>query len=151
MARRDLTQDSAAVVRSRNLIPSFYQARNLLLAGEGGNVVDAYIDMDEPITIQPGETKRVAFRYRTGIPAATAFSLAYFASEEDAEFARNPLQDVLLPTFTITPPYPRADTGGLQEGEVKLVAPIEMQFVTIYVALTIWQPGGTPGSVIVQP
>lgn len=143
-------RDSSAVAESRNLYPSFHGGADPLAAGGAGDAVEAKIDIQEPLQISPGERKTVPFSYRTGVPQSTAFSLTWHEDEADAELLINMLQDTLLPTFTINPPYPRRETGGMQRGEVVLVAPREMAYEVLWGALTIYQPGGG-GITVVRP
>ena len=142
------TDAASRLAASRNLYPSAPERLNPLLVE--GDAVQASIDIQEPLQLHPGESKTVRFSYRTGSPRSIAFSLSWHATEEDAELLTNFLQDTLLPSVTINPPYPRADTGAIQQGEVRLVAPTEMPYELLYGAMVIVQPG-QPGTIVVQP
>ena len=125
---------------SRNLLPSFF-AEAFARAGDAQIKVRAIIDIDEPLTIQRGQSKSVEFQYRSGIPYSTAFGITWHTTEEDADALVNHIQDEPLPAFEISPPNPRADTGGLQNGIVRLRAPANMRLGIIYGAMAIYQPG----------
>ena len=126
----------ARVAMSRNLFPSTPEKPDPLGDIEG---VEASIDIDEPLTIRAGQTIRVRFRYRAGVPNSTAFGLTWYATEDDANLLQNALQDEPLPAFLIDPPYPRRDTGALQSGTVTLTAPQNMRAGIIWGVMAIYQ------------
>ena len=125
---------------SRNLFPSFF-VEGFARAADASTREGAIIDIEEPLAIARGQSLTAQFQYRSGIPQSTAFGITWHATEEDAELGRHILQDEPLPAFTIDPPNPRQDTGGLQNGTVVLRAPADMRFGVIYGAMTIYQPG----------
>ena len=128
------------IAQSRNLLPSFF-VEDFPRAEDAQIRVRAIIDIDEPLTIQRGESKSVSFQYRSGVPSSTAFGITWHATEADADALINHIQDEPLPAFEISPPNPRADTGGLQDGIVRLRAPANMRLGIIYGAMAIYQPG----------
>ena len=137
MPLRDPTKVSQNVVKSRNLFPSSFQVEQIF---EDSSYIGPFVDIEELIKMKAGESKKVDFLYRSGVPTATAFGITWHATEYDADNLINMLQDEPLPSFVIDPPYPRKDTGGLQSGEVTLGAPHNMRPGTIYGVLTIYPP-----------
>ena len=123
------------LARSRNLYPSYFERPDVLPSVER---VLPTVDIDEPLTIRVGETKTVGFRYRSGVPSATAFGLTWHETQEDADLRQNQLQDEPLPTYMISPPSPRRDTGGIQYGTVELVSPENMRGGILYGSMGIY-------------
>lgn len=145
MALRNPLAQTPAVAQSRNLFPSFPGGRGLFGdEGAEGDAVRATIDIQEPLSIRPGERKTVPFSYLTGIPESTAFGLTWHLTEEDAELLVKQVTDTLLPQFTITPPYPRIGFTGTQQGEVRMVADLDIPYSLLWGALAIYQPGHGP-------
>lgn len=125
------------LAQSRNRYPSHFERPPSVMATSG---IPAWVDIQEPLFIQPGETKVVEFRYRSGVPRSTAFGITWHATEADADAGLNQLQDEPLPSFTILPQAPRADTGSAQAGTVTLVAPETMRSGIIWGSMAIYQP-----------
>ena len=86
---------------------------------------NAIIDIMEPLTIGSGQRQDVTFRYLTGIPAATAFGMEWYANEVDPALNRPPLttRDMPIPTQTFSPAEPQPNTGDFQDGTVSIQAP----------------------------
>ena len=86
---------------------------------------NAVIDIMEPLTIGSGQRQDVTFRYLTGIPAATAFGMEWYANEVDPALNRPPLttRDMPIPTQTFSPAEPQPNTGDFQDGTVSIQAP----------------------------
>lgn len=124
---------------SRDLFPSVPRSEELL-ARESDDYVPPQIDIQEPLSIRPGETKTVSFRYRSGVPQGTAFGITWHATELDADAGINILQDMLLPSFEIFPPSPRRDTGEMQAGTVRLSADRRIPIEILYGSMAIYQP-----------
>lgn len=124
---------------SRNLLPSFPRAE-FARRGDLSAFIRAVIDIDEPLTIERGQTKLVNFRYRAGVPRSTAFSISWHETEEDADNLVNALQDEPLPLFNINPPSPAIDSGILVNGTVRFQAPNDMRLGIVYGAMVIYQP-----------
>lgn len=129
--------DQALLASSRNLHPSYFMPEPLVTA----EFTPACIDIEEPLSIRPGESKVVSFRYQSGDPPATAYSITWHASEAEADALVNQLQDEPLPSFEINPPYPRHDLSptAWQIGTVRLVAPSNMRATMLWGAMTIYQ------------
>ena len=125
---------------SRNLHPSFF-VEAFARPEDAATAVRAIIDIEEPLSIRRGEQKTVSFQYRSGVPYSTAFGITWHETEEDAEALRFIIQDEPVPSFEIEPPSPRKDTGGLQNGVVRLRAPNNMRTGIIWGAMAIYQPG----------
>ena len=125
---------------SRNLLPSFF-VEAFARPSDAATRVGAFIDIEEPLAIQRGQSLTAQFQYRSGVPQSTAFGITWHATEEDAELGRRILQDEPLPAFTIDPPNPRRDTGGFQYGTVVLQAPADMRLGIVWGAMSIYQPG----------
>ena len=86
---------------------------------------NAVIDIMEPLTIGSGQRQDVTFRDLTGIPAATAFGMEWYANETDPALNRPPLtlRDKPIPTQTFAPAEPQPNTGDFQDGIVSIQAP----------------------------
>ena len=87
---------------------------------------NAFIDITEPLTFGSGQRRDVAFKYFTGVPAATAFGMIWFANENDA-IANRPLTETAepreSPTQEFTPARPQPNTGTFQDGIVSIQVP----------------------------
>ena len=126
--------DTKLLVRSRNRLPSvpFRQPETDRV------LISAWIDITEPLTCVPNESKNVPFWYRSGIPSAYAFGISWFALESDAEANENALITG-IPLTTIFPHKPVALGGQKLEGYVRLIAPNVMMDLRLYGKITIFQ------------
>ena len=77
--------DTKLLVRSRNRLPSTPAVQ----LDTDEVLISAWIDIMEPLMCYPHEVKNVPFRYRSGIPFAHAFGIAWFLTETDAEANEN--------------------------------------------------------------
>ena len=127
--------DLKSLVRSRNRLPSvpFRQ-----MAEAPAVLISAWVDITEPLTCVPNESKNVPFWYRSGIPSASAFGISWFAQQSDAETNENALT-IGIPLTTIFPHKPIALGGQKLEGYVRLIAPNVMMSVRLYGKITIFQ------------
>ena len=73
--------DTKLLVESRNRLPSTPAVQ----LDTNEVLISAWIDIMEPLMCYPHEVKNVPFRYRSGIPFAHAFGIAWFLTENDAE------------------------------------------------------------------
>lgn len=136
-------QTGTPLADSRNLLPSFFR-QGVVGAVEdeddgSGDYIPAFVDIEEPLTIERGERKTVTFQYRSGVPQATAFGITWHETEADAVALRNILQDEPVPWFEISPQTPNRDTGELETGSVELRAPDNMRLDFVWGSMAIYQ------------
>ena len=136
MASAEITERLLAM--SRNHFASARAIIQTVLLPESG-LIEARIDIQEPLYLTPGEVKDVPFSYRAGIPHSTHFQLKWFITQEDADALENELTEGTLPTYTIMPGTPLPDTGEMLFGTVRIEAPNVMEAL-FYGALCIYQP-----------
>ncbi|MDE0326877.1 MAG: hypothetical protein OXN27_23370 [Candidatus Poribacteria bacterium] len=108
-----------------------------------GRIVDASIDIEEPIVFPDVEEVVKRFTYRLGIPAADEFRLEFFSSESDAEAGVNPLTDLDdFLSYEISPAVPIEDGDPDREyaGTVTLRRLRSSPYDAIYGKISICQP-----------
>ena len=130
--------DLKLLVESRNRLPS----TPAQIPEIEEIMISAWIDIMEPLTCSPHEVKNVSFQYRSGVPAAHAFGIAWFLTEDDAIANENQLTTG-IPRTRIFPhiPLPVGPQDGAQilEGYVRLFAPTVMHGTVYYGSITIFQ------------
>ena len=138
----DAPQTSNPLADSRNLLPSFFRQGVVGLVGDDGtdeDYVPAFVDIDEPLSIEAGQQKVVDFQYNSGVPQATAFGITWHATEADAEAQTNILHDEPVPRWVVSPQTPGPYTGALEPGTVELVAPPNMRAGIVWGNMAIYQ------------
>ena len=90
--------DIKLLVKSRNRLPSTPAVQ----LDTNEVLISAWIDIMEPLMCYPHEVKNVPFQYRSGIPFAHAFGIAWYLTETDAEANENQLTTG-IPQATIYP------------------------------------------------
>ena len=126
--------DQKLLVASRNRLPSTPAVQ----LDTDEVLISAWIDIMEPLMCYPHEVKNVPFRYRSGIPFAHAFGIAWFLTETDAEANENSLTTG-IPQATIYPSIPYPLGAQILDGYVRLIAPSFMVHKEFYGKITIFQ------------
>ena len=126
--------DIKLLVESRNRLPS----TPAQIPDIEETLISAWIDIMEPLMCYPHEVKNVPFRYRSGIPFAYAFGIAWYLTESDADANANPLTTG-IPQATIYPSIPYPLGAQILDGHVRLIAPSFMLHKRLYGKITIFQ------------
>ena len=118
------------LARSRNLFPARIVPPSLravipLRVVLPDVLIDASIDIMEPLFFGSGEERDVQFKYRSGIPASTAFGMIWFPNEQDLIFDRNELTGLEAPSYSFSPASPASDMpAAFRDGVVTMRAPV---------------------------
>ena len=126
--------DTKLLVESRNRLPS----TPAVVSDIDEVLISAWIDIMEPLMCYPHEVKNVPFRYRSGIPFAYAFGIAWYLTESDADANENSLTTG-IPRTTIHPNRPYPLGAQILDGHVRLIAPSFMIHKEFYGKITIFQ------------
>lgn len=126
--------DIKLLVKSRNRLPSTPAVQ----LDTNEVLISAWIDIMEPLMCYPHEVKNVPFQYRSGIPFAHAFGIAWYLTETDAEANENQLTTG-IPQATIYPSRPYPLGAQILDGHVRLRAPSFMIHKELYGKITIFQ------------
>lgn len=101
---------------------------------------DCFIDIQEVITLCPGERSIYIFKYFVGNPVkATEFAIFWYASAEDREAHIDPITSTAdLPVYNFFPSHPFQDPLNTLKAKVRFTVPETLPYTKLYPEIVLF-------------